>query len=195
MVGMEIIESQEAWNAVPVNSYAILTSRHEGRTETLFISRCAEDRGTMSGNHMIAGGKHWTDQFATAETAGVLYRAGDANGPRATTQILRLKHLQAAATYETIYEVRAYVARAVKGSAVLPDRIALWLITALSSTGDFPALMSLHSTGSAYTDELRDELLAIQARDRHRHRFAPDMYPAQSAADRIAAMLSWIDAR
>lgn len=186
---MENIETQQAWNAVPVNSYAVVTSRHQGRTETLFISRCAEDRGTMSGNHMIAGGKHWTDQFTAAETAGVLYRAVDTTVEApAITRIHDLPLVQEAATYAEPDEVRAYVASAHIKDRHLPDRVALWLAVVMSSTGNFPALTSLHTTGSAKTSSLRRELTQI---GRDARRLSAD----KSAAERVAAMLTWIDAR
>lgn len=194
MVGMEIIETQDSWNALPVNSYAVLTSRHEGRTETLFISRCSEDRGTMSGNHMIAGGKHWADQFAGAETAAVLYRAADtAGGAPSVTRILNLPLVQAAAAYAEPDEVRGYVASAHIKDRHLPDRVALWLAVIMSSTGDFPALTSLHTTGEANTESLRCELARIRTRDTLR--MSADNAAAKSAADRVAAMLVWLDAR
>lgn len=192
---METIETQQAWNAVPVNSYAVVISRHdEGRTETLLISRCGEDRGTMSGNHMIAGGKHWADQFAAAEMAGVLYRAVDTTVEApAITRIHDLPLIQEAATYAEPDEVCAYVASAHIKDRHLPDRVALWLAVVMSSTGNFPALTSLHTTGSARSESLRRELTQIATRDALL--LSAGQIAPTSTADRVAAMLSWIDAR
>lgn len=184
---MEIITDQQAWNDLPVNSYAVVTSRSAGRIDSLFVSRCAEDRGVVCGDHMIAGGKHWTDLFAHSETTGVIYRNSEATPEIERTTIPMVTVVQGSPELLDPTDSNGFVARAVKSGGVLPDSAALWIAVDLGSVAESPALVALHSTGSAPTADLLRELTELESRY--------GVGGSRSGADRLSALRHWIASR